>query len=161
DRRRCVLELIFLASILGSGPGCLGHLHPVAMPSPEATESCAAVAEARRDRVHVFFINGLDPTNRANFYGLSEPGRPLGFPHVTYGQMYDQPEMRREIVRIHEQDPEAKFVVVGYSLGANLAGSLTHALAREGVTVDLLVYLGGDTLSNSPADLPDNAHHII
>jgi hypothetical protein len=120
-----------------------------------------AVPQADRDHVHVFFINGFDPLGSGNFRGVSEQVRQLGFLHVHYGQLYNQPFMKREVINIHQQDPQAKFVVVGYSFGANLAASLARAVQTEGVAIDLLVYLAGDTMSNSPKNRPDNARRII
>jgi hypothetical protein len=158
---RYLPDLVVLTLIVGNSPGCLGYLHPVAPPPPEWSQPEDAGVVACRDHIHVFFINGLDPFNRSNFLGLSEQVRQLGFPHVYFGQMHDEPEMCCTIARIHREDPGAKFVVVGYSLGANRAASLAHAVGQEGITLDLLVYLSGDTLSNTPADLPANARHII
>jgi hypothetical protein len=159
-RRRIVFALIGLA-LLSCQAGCLAYLNPVPALNSADRNSCQAFHETDRDRVHVFFINGLDPLDKGNLVGLSERVRELGFQHVTFGQMYSVPGIRREIVQIHRQDPQAKFVLVGFSFGANLVRVLTDEVQAEGIPIDLLVYLGGDTLTNSPEDRPTNARHIV
>src|SRR5262249_59643625 len=53
------------------------------------------------------------------------------------------------------------FVLVGFSLGANMVRDLALDAKSEGVPIDLLVYLGGNTLENIPEDRPDNALRIV
>jgi thioesterase domain-containing protein len=139
----------------------MAHLNPAPQLSPADRGACQSLRPADCDRVHAYFINGLDPLDKGNLIGLSQRVRELGFRNVAFGQMYDEAAMRRDIVRIHAEDPGAKFVVVGFSFGANLARLLTDQLQAEDIPVELLVYLGGDTLTNSPEDRPANARHIL
>jgi hypothetical protein len=141
--------------------GCLAHLNPAPRVTSADLVSCQALPSASRDSVHVYFINGLDPFDKGNLVGLSERVRELGFKNVEFGQMYDEPAMRHEILQLHREDPATKVVVVGFSFGANLARLLTDQLRAEAIPVDLLVYLGGDTLTNSPEDRPVNARRIV
>jgi hypothetical protein len=162
DHGRHVLRAALLAiAYVASGSVCFAQTNSVPARTVAARSACQAVPQADRDHIHVFLINGLDPLSSGNFRGVAEQVRRLGFQHVNYGQMYNQPSMRREVIRIHQQDSQAKFVVVGYSFGANLAASLTRAVQTDGVAIDLLVYLAGDTMSNSPKNRPENARRII
>jgi hypothetical protein len=149
----------FFSTICASG--CLSHLNPMPALSVADRSSCQAIRETDRDHVHVFFINGLDPFDKGNLVGLSERVRELGFQHVSFDQMYDEPAIRRQIVQIHRQDSDAKFVLVGFSFGANLVRALTDEVQAEGISIELLVYLGGDTLTNSAAARPANARRIL
>jgi pimeloyl-ACP methyl ester carboxylesterase len=159
-RYRVCLLLLTLAPVCCAS-GCLARLNPLPELTSAERVTCQALRAADRDRVHVFFINGLDPLDKGNLVGLSDRVRELGFQNVAFGQMYDEPAMRREIVRVHAQDPGAKIVVVGFSFGANLARVLADQLQAENIPVELLVYLGGDTLTNSPEDRPANARQIV
>jgi hypothetical protein len=159
--RHLVRAGLLAIAFMASASFCYAQDSSVPARTVAARSSCQAVPQADRDRVHVFFINGLDPLGSGNFRGVFEQVRQLGFQHVHYGQMYNQPSMKREVIRIHQHDPQAKFVVIGYSFGANLAASLARAVQTDGVAIDLLVYLAGDTMSNSPKNRPENARRII
>jgi hypothetical protein len=149
------------ALLLSCQSGCLAYHNPAPALSVADHNCCQALASTDREHVHAFFINGLDPCHKGNLVGLADRVRELGFDHVTYGEMYDEPAMRREIVQVHEQDPRATIVLVGFSFGANLVRVLTDQLQSEDISVSLLVYLGGDTLTNSPEDRPANAQRIV
>jgi hypothetical protein len=85
----------------------------------------------------------------------------LGFEHSSFGQVYDFLYFEEEIRRIHREDPEARFVLVGFSLGANVIMDMTQSLLADDITIDLLVYLAGDTLRNTPECRPENARRIL
>ncbi len=51
--------------------------------------------------------------------------------------------------------------MLGYSAGANRARQLANELNAKGVRVDLLVYLGGDTIDNTAASRPPNVGQIV
>ena len=50
----------------------------------------------------------------------------------------------------------ARFVVMGYGLGANTAAELADAVQADGATIDLLVYCGGIAVSDEPKYRPSN-----
>jgi hypothetical protein len=147
--------------VLSAAPGCLAHLNPAPQFTPAERSQCQKVSEAQRDHIYVLFINGLDPLDKGNLVGLADRVHELGFQHVSFGQMYDEPAMRRQIVETYQQDPKARFVIVGFSLGANFASSLADDLQVDDVPIELLVYLGGDTLTNSAEYRPANARRIV
>jgi hypothetical protein len=156
-----LLGYCLVAAALVSGPGCLGFMHPMPPTPPECVAACRTAPQASRDHVHVFFVNGLDPLNKDNFMGLEDYVIDLGFTHCTFGQMVDTPTFISEVRRIHNEDPEARFVLVGFSFGTNMVRSITHAVQDDGITIDLLVYLGGDTILNTPASHPANATRVV
>jgi hypothetical protein len=148
-------------ALLACQSGCLAHLNPAPELTPADRSACSTLQTADRDHVHVYFINGLDPLDKGNLIGLSERVRELGFQNVSFAQMYDEPAMRREIVETYRQDPAARFVLVGFSFGANVVNYLAGDVQEDGVPIALLVYLGGDTLTNSADYRPANAQHIV
>lgn len=138
--------------------GGLGTVfHPVAPPLTDAAWPCADA----RNHVHVVLINGLDPLRIGNLIGVSEYVRCLGYCHTTYGELWDAPRLVRQIRAIRCVDPEARVALLGYSFGTNAARCMTQALKRDGVRVDLLIYLAGDTLRNVPATMPENAGRVV
>jgi len=106
-------------------------------------------------------VHGLDPLNVSNLSGVRDYLHQLGFTKTYYGQLYHAWWFEKELHRIHHEDPEAHFVLIGFSYGANVVRHLAHSAQREDIPVDLLVYLGGNTLENIPDDQPENASHIV
>jgi hypothetical protein len=145
------------AFLLGTQPGCLTCLHPVTPPAKEQVCLCGELPRCCRNHVYVFFVNGLDPLDCANLNGVRDYVQGLGFIKTYYGQLYHKSYFASEIRRLHQEDPDARFVLVGFSFGANQVRDLAHAVRPDGVTIDLLVYLGGNTLENTPEDRPENA----
>ncbi|HVK14449.1 MAG TPA: hypothetical protein VM597_37265 [Gemmataceae bacterium] len=139
----------------------LGHLlHPIE--EPEHVECPpGGVTPAQQDRVHVFAINGLNPLCLGNFNGMCNYFRDQGFTNTHFGQFYTYFWFADAIHEIKARDPEAKIVLIGFSSGATNAKWLANRLDRDGVPVDLLVYLVGDFVWNTPASRPPNVRRIV
>lgn len=135
--------------------------HSIQSPPQELCEPCHHLPRCCRDHVHIFIINGLDPVNWANLTGLREYLIELGFNNTSYGQLHHSAHFAQEIRRIHAVDPEARFVVIGFSFGANSARHVANQMREHDISLDLLVYLGGNTLGNTPRDRPDNVARIV
>jgi hypothetical protein len=139
----------------------LGWLHPIAPPAPEVTRMCAAIPAAERDRTYVFFINGIDYVGASNLKGLCDYLRCVGFHNSEWGSMFHSSSIRRRIACVRGADPAARIVILGYSWGANKARSLANALNEDGVCVDLLIYVGGDTIGDADRSRPPNVRRIV
>jgi pimeloyl-ACP methyl ester carboxylesterase len=159
--RRWVLQAVLAWTALLPGTGCLSFVHPVATPAPELAESCKGSLQCARDHVYVFFIHGLDPFDLANLEGVRTFVHELGFRKTYFGQLHHKSFFEREIHRLHEEDGDARFVLIGFSYGANAARSIAQTASHEDIAIDLIVYLGGNTLTNTSEDQPDNAREII
>lgn len=147
--------------LVAVGPGCLGHLNPVKECDPHLAACCQELPPCCRGRVHVFFVQGLDPLGVSNLTGVHDYVRQLGFAKTYYGQIYHAGHFEKEIRRLHREDPEARFVLVGFSAGANKVRTIAQNVKDDGVRIDLLVYLGGNTLQNVPHDRPENAVKVV
>jgi pimeloyl-ACP methyl ester carboxylesterase len=157
------LGVVLLAALcLSGGQGCLSFVHPLDLPTKEQI-ACGEVNPAPcRNHVHIFLLHGLDPFDLANLYGLTEYIQQLGYIKTHYGQCFHLWEFKKEICRIHKQDPQARFVLIGFSLGTNIAREVAHAVKEDGVVIDLLIYLGGGyTLPNTPRAQPKNVVRIV
>jgi pimeloyl-ACP methyl ester carboxylesterase len=140
---------------------CLVGCHSVHPPPRELIEPCQSLPRCCRDHVHIFLIDGLDPANCADLPGLRSYLVGLGFNNTSHGQLYHTGTFLNTIRRIHAEDRSARFVLVGFSFGANAARHVANQLKEEQVEVDLLVYLGGNTLGNTPRDRPSNARRVV
>jgi hypothetical protein len=137
------------------------YLHPIDPAAPELIQTCKMAPKCARDHVYVFFVHGMDPCDCANMTGLRDYIQSLGFSKTYYGQMFHTWHFETEVAKIHKEDPEARFVLVGFSFGANFVRDICQSANKEGISVDLLVYLGGNTLSDCPKDQPENACRIL
>jgi hypothetical protein len=118
-------------------------LNPVHPPEEVLVQSCHELPKGCRDCVYVFFINGIDPVNYGNLTGIREYVDTLGFHKTYYGQIYHVSYFAGEIRKIHQEEPDAHFVLVGFGRGAKSIRSLAEHVNGEGVVIDLLVDLDG------------------
>jgi hypothetical protein len=156
------LGAVALAALcLGTGQGCLSFVHSLDAPPPEQLVPASMLPAPCRNHVHIFLIHGMDPLDLANLNGLTEYIQALGYLKTHYGQLYHLWEFKKELRRVHKEDPKARFVLIGFSFGANMVRELANSVKDEGVIIDLLVYLGGNTLENTPPNQPDHVLHIV
>jgi hypothetical protein len=158
-RRLSVFALAALC--LTMGQGCLSFVHSLDLPPKEQLAQAETIPAPSRNHVHVFLIHGMDPLDLANLNGLTEYIQQLGYIKTHYGQLYHLWEFKKEMRRVHEQDPQARFVLIGFSFGANMVRELANAVKDEPILIDLLIYLGGNTLENTPETQPDHVVHIV
>ncbi len=143
-----------------SAPG-LGFLNPLEMPRPEIERRSHALTQEQLQRTHLFVVNGLDPLYWSNLNGTVEYLRSIGFKNAHCVQLYEAGSFRGDIAEVRKKDPGGRIVLLGYSSGANGARALANQLAGDHVELDLLVYLGGDTIFNTPDSKPGNAKRIL
>jgi pimeloyl-ACP methyl ester carboxylesterase len=154
-------RLFLMALCLGTGPGCLSFVHSLDLPPKDQLLSSETIPALCRNHVHIFLVHGMDPLDLANLSGLRDYVQSLGYIKTHYGQLYHLWEFKKELRRIHQEDPEARFVLIGFSFGANMARELANAVKDDNIWIDLLVYLGGNTLENTPSNRPDHVTHIV
>ncbi len=148
-----------LASHFGIGT----FLHPVQKPEslhyPECCldKSCSCCKE----HVYIFAVNGLNPLCLGNFNGFCDYLREEGFENTYFHHIHTCWGVGRQIRQIRCEDPEARIVVIGFSAGCWCARCLADSLARDGTRVDLLVYLSGDYVKNTPRWHPDNVCRVL
>jgi hypothetical protein len=152
---------LLMALCLGAGSGCLSFVHTLDAPPREQLMPATMIPASSRNHVHVFLIHGMDPLDLANLAGLTQYIQQLGYIKTHYGQLYHLWEFKSEMRRIHQADPEARFVLIGFSFGANMVRELANAVKDDGIVIDLLIYLGGNTLENTPPNQPEHALHIV
>ena len=132
-------------------------LHPVQEPSASSEAGPAGGA----DHVYVFAINGLDPLCIGNFNGLCAYMKEHGYANTHFEQLYTGMCIAERVREVRASDPLARIVLIGYSLGCNRVRCLSNRLNEDGTRVDLLVYVGGDFIINSPRSHPKNVAQVL
>lgn len=138
-------------------------LHPVQEPAAVALPSWCQTQpyQCCKDHVYIFGVNGFNPLCLGNFNGMLSYLRKQGYQHTYFGQLYTSHWFASEIRKIRQTDPQAKIVLIGFSLGANYTQAIACDLNREGIQIDLLVYLVGDLMRDIPENKPANVQKIV
>jgi hypothetical protein len=152
---------LLAALCLATSSGCLSFVHSLDAPPKEQLEPGELIPAICRNHVHVFLIHGMDPLDLANLAGLTEYIQQLGYISTHYGQLYHLWEFKTELRRVHEKDPQARFVLLGFSFGANFVRDLANSVKDDGIIIDLLVYFGGNTLENTQETQPEHVLHVV
>jgi hypothetical protein len=160
-RWRRGLGSLWLAAGLAATSGCLSFVHPIDPACPELAEPCRMLPKCARDHIHVIFVHGMDLADCANLSGVRDYVQSLGFQKTYFGQLYHVGHFKKLVCDIYKTDCEARFVLVGFSFGANVVRDVALAAKEAGIQIDLLVYLGGNTLKNTPKDQPENVKRIV
>ncbi len=150
---------LLAASALSSG--CLSFCHSTGQPPPEQKSACNTLPRYCRNHVYVFFIQGIDPLCVSNLSGVRDYVQSLGFIKTYYGQLYHAGTIAKEIRRLHGEDENAHFVLIGYNLGANGVRDVAKAVQRDGISVDLIVYMGGIALEDVPEMKTANVGRVV
>jgi hypothetical protein len=125
-------------------------------------EVCNALPRCCKEHVYIFIVNGLDPANIGNLTGLRDHVQQLGFRQTYYGQIFHVPYFKKEIRRIHREDADARFILVGFSVGVNMTNSMAEAVQDEGIRIDALIYLSGNNyVTPLPSRRPANVERVV
>ena len=119
-----------------------------ALASDDAVDLCAA----RRNDVYTFVLGGTDPFDGGpNRLADGLNGR--GFAKVYTGTRFHGDWFAKEARRLAEENPAARFAVVGRRGGAARAAELAATLSREGLTIDAFVLINPDGFPATGYDL--------
>jgi hypothetical protein len=137
--------------------------HPVEEPETLRLPPCydQGPCRCRKERVYIFGVNGFNPLCVGNFNGLLSYFRKQGFENTYFGQLYTSHWFADKAREIRKKDPEARIALVGFSLGANYVRGIANSLARDGIKVDLVVYLVGDYVKNTKDSFPANVARVV
>jgi hypothetical protein len=85
----------------------------------------------------------------------------LGFSKPKVASHYWRWSYQNDIRRIHEEDPRAHFVLVGYSIGGGVVHSMARTLEKDGIFIDLVIYIDAHSLTHSLKEKPANVGKIV
>jgi len=137
--KRTVIAGVFGAAVLASA-GCTTCPHHSYAESLRPVEEVAVVAPARA-RVNVFLMNGADLFEVGGLSELKDAIRAAGFPKVYYAQRFDREWFRRELHRLHREDPDNRFVLIGYGTAADQLRQLACQVAGEQIPLDRVIFI--------------------
>jgi len=134
-----------------------------AEPVPVVVEATAAPAPSEEARDHTYFlvVNGMDPLFVGKMNCFCEAIRCAGYKNVELYMLRHGCCTEGRVCEIRRNDPGAKIVFVGYSLGGNCVSKVCKALDCRKIFVDLLVYIGSDYLKDNDFVRPKNAGRIL
>jgi hypothetical protein len=129
-----------VVATLLAGSGCVCCHHQACKVARDVAPDCPLPA-ADRQRVYLFMVNGLTPNTPIGLDGLRDQVNRQGFAKVACGELFHVPWMAAEIRRIHDEDPAARFVLLGYDVGGPAAARLAADARARGVPVDAVVLI--------------------
>lgn len=157
------MKRLFLAGLLAvSGlSGCTTCCHK-AGDMALVPESCPEQPADRRAKVYAVLFRGFDPFHVSHVEKLRAELNEHGFAKVYCVDFYHEAFVEKEVKRILCEEPDARFVVVGYSLGAGAAESFVSRVTPCGVPVDALVEIAPVYLPlATPPDLSRVGRHLV
>ncbi len=134
------LRAATVAAVVCAAVGCV-HTHHTGY---DTAIRCAAdhpLKPAVRSQVHLFVLNGIDPTEDAELFRLRDELARAGFPMVHYAQRGDADFFYREMHRVVRDQPPARLLLVGFGLAAQRTRELACTVAGDGLPLDALVLL--------------------
>ena len=135
---RLSFALFLSGSALASG--CTSCRHTAFAESMKPIEDVAVIAPAR-SKVYAFFMNGADLLEINGFSELQEGLTCAGFSKIYYAQRADREWYRKELHRLHREEPDARFLLVGYGSAADQIQELACQVGHEGIPLDAVVYI--------------------
>lgn len=129
-----------LLAIVAANAGCVSCCHESYAKAWHAAPDCELPPDCR-GRVHVFMVHGVTPTHDCGLAALRRRLAESGFAQVGEGELLSAPCIAIEIKRIHQCDPGAKFVLIGYDFGGAAAAWLARDLTEKRIPVEAVVLL--------------------
>jgi hypothetical protein len=143
--------------------GCLGYVRRLPPPAPELAGPCQALPPECRGRVHVFMVNGLTilPHLCGSMNGVGRYVEELGFCKPPLATHYGRWCLQKKIRRLHQEDPGARFVLVGYCIGASVVYAMAETLQADGIFIDRLIYIDAHSFVHDLSKHPWNVGKIV
>lgn len=161
--QRWLLALSLVAVSLGKAPAQPLIIGPAPQPKPAIVEIVPAPVpiDAACDHTYFLVVNGADPLFIAKLNRFCDGIRCAGYKNVELYMLRQGRATEKQICCIRQNDPQAKIVLVGYSIGCNVVRKVCNSLDCQKVWVDMLVYIGGDYITDTDFSRPMNAGRIV
>jgi pimeloyl-ACP methyl ester carboxylesterase len=157
-RKSVLAGLIAATAVLAAGcTACPQQVADLALPPDECLDPDAM----QRNRVHIFLVNGADILDVGGLSTLREKLTAAGYSQSYYGYPYNCFWFGREMRRIAGEDKLARFVIIGYELGAGSAVDLAADARRHGVSVDAVVLLDPAAVGTETRAAVEAPIHVI
>lgn len=137
-KRYLIGGLLGIVAVLPTG--CVSCPHKAYAECLRPVEEVSVSIRARA-RVNVFLMNGADVLELGGLSELREAIIAAGFPKVYYAQRFDREWYYREVHRLHREDPDNRFVLVGYGITADQLRQLATQLTSDGIPLDTVAFI--------------------
>lgn len=156
-----ILAKIILGVSLVTACGCLRFVHPIGPDLHESASPPPGMSQAAQNRVYLFIMHGIDPLDLSNLAGLTDHLHHLGYIKTYFGYVHHRFYFAREIRRLAKEDSRNRFVLIGFSAGANMVRDIANDVGADGIPIDLLIYFDGNTFDDKPKNRPPNAIRVV
>lgn len=129
-----------ILAITSTNTGCVSCCHQSYAKVLKKGPDCDLPASCR-GQIYVFMIHGGTPTTDNGLNALREKLADEGFAKVGIGELTDALPIAFEIKDIAKCNPEARFVLIGYDVGASAAVLLARELTARTIPVEGVVLL--------------------
>lgn len=129
-----------IAAVALSQAGCVTCCHKGYEKSLASGPECE-LPTACRNQVYVFLINGVTPPTHNGLNALRMKLGENGFAKVGIADLAGALSVEHEIKKIRACEPDAKFVLVGYDVGAPAVICDARHLASKDIPVEAVVLL--------------------
>ena len=124
--------------------GCAGSpLRQTVTAPKELCHECRALPQCQRDHVYIFMVNGFTvlPHIYGSLNGMSDFIEDLGLKRPRVATHYWRWRFQDEIRAIYQRDPEARIVLIGYSMGGGVVQEIARTMCAEGVPIALVIFI--------------------
>ena len=149
---------------LATAVGCVSHNHL----GYNTALRCAAdhpISPLQRSQVHLFVVNGLEPTEDGQLLRLRNELNRAGYAMVHTAQRADTEFVHREMHRLVRDQPPCRFVLLGYGLAAGRVREIACRVGGEGLPLDAVVLLdpagGPETVADNLPLTVLRSHHWL
>ncbi len=150
-----------IVALLAIQVGCHGLCQRSDPPTADQIAPVTTISQCQKNKVYLFFIHGCDPLDCSNFSGLRDYVQSIGFIKTYFGNSYHTFFFEKELRRLRKDQPDVRFVLVGYGRGADMARDLACSLRQEGICFDLAVFLDGQGRSGHAVHRPSNVARVV
>lgn len=137
--RSLSLPAIFIVFAIAAF-GCVGTNHMGHRESLRCVGNSPFPAPIRQ-QVYLFIMNGDDLLELSGLMKLRDELTSAGFPKVYYAQKEDRHWYRREMARLHRDEPDARFVMLSYGSAAERMLALATVALQEQQPLDAVLFL--------------------
>jgi hypothetical protein len=132
--------LTLAVAISGANAGCVSCDHSAHRSALAAGPRCD-IPTCERQKVCVFMLNGLTPPGLSSLDGLRTRLAEQGYSKIGSGELYHAGWVADEMKQALADNPDARFVLIGYDLGGGEVAKLAARSVKAGMPIDAVVLL--------------------
>jgi pimeloyl-ACP methyl ester carboxylesterase len=108
-------------------------------------------------------VNGITilPHIYGSLNGISDYIEELGLKRPRVATHYWRWCFQKEMRRIYQRDPEARFVLIGYSMGGGVVQEIARTMAAEGIPIALVVFIDAHGICSDLDHRPGNVVRTV